>query len=182
MAYRNGTYIAFHANGTDMPANSDIKYYNLLKAWSAKSDDNFAMVNSHEKASAVRDSSTKETLKASLLLRLRNSRNMVLIVGDTTRFDDDWVPLEIEYAIDTYEIPIIATYPGYGKILNPKALSGLWPLALADRIADDSAKVIHIPFKKEPLADAIDQFTHDNPPKASLTYYSAEAYRNWGIE
>ena len=28
--------------------------------------------------------------------RLRNSRNMVLIVGETTRFDTDWVPFEID--------------------------------------------------------------------------------------
>ena len=41
MAYRNGTYIAFHANGTNIPVESDIKYYNLIKAWTAKKDDDF---------------------------------------------------------------------------------------------------------------------------------------------
>jgi len=66
MAYRNGTYVAFHANGTNQPGKSDIDYYNLMKAWTAKSDDDFTMINSHEKAYAVRDSSRKETLKASL--------------------------------------------------------------------------------------------------------------------
>ena len=42
MAYRNGTYIAFHANGTNVPIDSDIKYYNLMKAWTAKKDDDFS--------------------------------------------------------------------------------------------------------------------------------------------
>jgi hypothetical protein len=79
MAYRNGTYVAFHAQGTNRPGESDIDYYNLMKAWSAKTDDDFTMVNSHDKASAVRDSSKKATLKASLQERLRNSRNMVLL-------------------------------------------------------------------------------------------------------
>jgi hypothetical protein len=32
MTYRNGTYVAFHANKTKQPTESDIKYYNLLKA------------------------------------------------------------------------------------------------------------------------------------------------------
>ena len=32
MAYRNGTYIAFHANNATEPTESDFKYYNLLKA------------------------------------------------------------------------------------------------------------------------------------------------------
>jgi len=46
MAYRNGTYVAFHANGTAVPVDSDIKYYNLMKAWTEKGDDDFTMINS----------------------------------------------------------------------------------------------------------------------------------------
>src|SRR5260370_42134497 len=84
MAYRNGTYVAFHAAGTSQPGKSDIDYYNLMKAWTAKTDDDFTMINSHDKASAVRDTSLRATLRRSLLERLRNSKNMVLIIGETT--------------------------------------------------------------------------------------------------
>lgn len=181
MAYRNGTHVAFHANGTDVPTDSDIKYYNLMKAWTEKGDDDFTMINSHDKASSVRDSRTKTTLRASLQERLRNSRNMVLIIGQTTRFDADWVPFEIEQAVDTYEIPIIAAYPGYEYIMAPAQLSELWPGALASRIASRIARVIHVPFKKEPISDAISQFDHNNPPSTSLSYYSRETYRGWGL-
>lgn len=181
MAYRNGTYIAFHAQGTNQPGKSDIDYYNLMKAWSAKTDDDFTMVNSHEKASAVRDTSKKVTLRASLLQRLRNSKNMVLIVGGTTRFDTDWVPFEIEKAVDQYALPIIAAYPEYDYILAPNDLRVLWPAALRQRIDNDSARVIHIPFKKLPIADAIGQFTHVNPPRSALSYYTRETYQKWGI-
>ena len=181
MAYRNGTYIAFHAQGTNQPGKSDIDYYNLMKAWSAKSDDDFTMVNSHEKASAVRDTSKKVTLRASLLQRLRNSKNMVLIIGNTTRFDKDWVPFEIEKAVDLYDLPIIATYPDCEYIMAPAKLRPLWPTALEDRIDNKTARVIHIPFKKLPIADAIDQFTLTNPPKGPLSYYSRATYRQWGI-
>ncbi len=129
--YRNGTYIAFHAEGTNIPTESDIKYYNLIKAWSAKKDDAFTLINSHEKTSALRTSSSKETLKNRLAERLRNySRNMVLIIGDTTKNDKDWVPFEIEYAVDTCYIPIIVTYIGYEYIQNPFLLSDRWPPAL----------------------------------------------------
>src|SRR3989338_387642 len=155
MAYRNGTYIAFHAQGTNLPGKSDMDYYSLMTAWSAKSDDDFTMINSHDKASSVRDSSKRATLRASLQERLRNSKNMVLIIGETTRLDTDWVPLEIEKAVDNYEIPIIAAYPDYGPILEPAKFSPLWPKALADRINNRTARVIHIPFKKAPLLDAI---------------------------
>lgn len=181
MAYRNGTYIAFHANGTNIPGNSDIDYYNLMKAWSAKTDDDFTMINSHDKASAVRDSSKKATLRASLQERLRNSRNMVLIIGETTRQDTDWVPLEIQQAVDVYEIPIIAAYTAYTSILAPAELYQWWPKALADRINNMTARVLHIPFKKQPISDAIARFDHNNLPQDALTHYTLETQQRWGL-
>lgn len=184
MAYRNGTYVAFHANGTNIPGKSDIDYYNLMRAWTANADDEFTMNNSHDKAAAVRDSSKKSTLRVSLLERLKNSKNMVLIIGETTLLDDDWVPFEIEKAVDTYEIPIIVTYTGYGTpIRNPDALKALWPNALATRINNGTAHAIHIPFKKAALLAAISQFSHNAfPLGGGLGYYNDEAYRSFGIQ
>lgn len=182
MAYRNGTYVAFHANGTNIPGKSDIDYYNLMRAWSSHPDDDFTMNNSHDKASAVRDDSKRATLEASLLQRLRNSKNMVLIIGETTARDDDWVPFEIRHAVDTYKIPIIATYTGVATpIRNPIALKDTWPPALATRISNGTANVIHIPFKKAALLDAISQFSPTNVPSGGLWYYSNAAYLAFGI-
>ena len=182
MAYRNGTYIAFHADGTNQPGKSDIDYYNLMKAWSSKTDDDFAMINSHEKTSAVRDTSKRATLRARLLERLRSSKNMVLIIGKTTKNDTDWVPFEIAQAIDTYKIPIIAAYTDYTSIHAPADLRPLWPLALAQRIDNQTAHVIHIPFKKAPLMDAIPRFDHNNYPNGGgLGYYTREAQQQWGL-
>jgi len=45
MAYRNGTYVAFHASGTTDPTVSDIRYYNLIKAWTEREDDDFSIIN-----------------------------------------------------------------------------------------------------------------------------------------
>ena len=66
MTYRNGTYVAFHAAGTNQPGKSDIDYYNLMRAWSAKPDDEFTLINSHEKASVVRDTSLQMCIRDSL--------------------------------------------------------------------------------------------------------------------
>ncbi|MFE1574166.1 TIR domain-containing protein [Comamonas odontotermitis] len=183
MAYRNGTYVAFHADGNNRPGKTDIDYYNLMKAWSAKTDDDFTIINSHDKAAAVRDSSLHATLRRSLHERLKNSKNMVLVIGETTRFDNDWIPFEIEQAIDRYEIPIIATYSIYEKPIRvPAAFSQYWPQALAMRINNGSAHVIHIPFKKAALNDAIGQFSHNKfPLGGGQGIYSNEAYRSFGI-
>lgn len=179
MAYRNGTYIAFHAEGTNIPIDSDFKYYNLLKAWTAKRDDEFSMIDSHEKTAAVRDTSKRETLKTRLKERIRNSKHLLLIIGKTTKLDTDWVPFEIRYAIDDCEIPVIATYTDYKYILDPSKLSLLWPEALKVRINNNTARVIHIPFKKEPIQAAISQFNHTNMPKSPLSYYNQDAYIEW---
>ncbi|HMD90616.1 MAG TPA: TIR domain-containing protein [Anaerolineaceae bacterium] len=158
MAYKNGTYIAFHADDTPDPTESDMKYYNIMKMWKVREDNDFYFINSHEKTGSVRDDSKKETLRRSLVERLNNSKNMVLIIGETTWQDTDWVPFEIAYAIDHCSLPIIAAYTMYSCILAPNLLNNLWPKALADRITNHTAHVIHIPFKKEPLADALSQF------------------------
>jgi hypothetical protein len=182
MAYRSGTYVAFHAAGTSDPTASDMKYFNLLKAWHVREEIDFAFVDSHDKTAAVRDSSRKDTLRQRLAERLRNSKNMILVLGETTRFDTDWVPFEIEYAIDTCQIPIIAAYPGYQNITNPAALSPLWPIALRTRIERGVAHVIHVPFKQDPLTDAVSQFSHDKYPLGEgYGRYDDAAYRSWGL-
>jgi hypothetical protein len=182
MAYRNGTYIAFHANDTSDPTESDMKYYNTLRMWKVREDSDFSFINSHEKTGSVRDTSQKETLKRSLRERLNNSKNMILIIGNTTNQDTDWVPFEIEHAIDVCKIPIIAAYPGYDWILAPGQLSNLWPKALSDRIYNGTAHVIHVPFKQDPLTSAVSQFDFDHfPLGVGLGYYSREAYIGWGI-
>jgi hypothetical protein len=109
---------------------------------------------------------------------------MVLIIGPTTRLDNDFVPYEIAYAIDRCRIPIIATYTstGYSVIRDPQALSGWWPAALSARIANGTASVIHIPFNKRPIDAAIRQFSHDSLPLGGgLGIYSDAAYRGFGL-
>jgi len=181
MAYHNETYIAFHAGGTPDPTASDIKYYRLMKAWHENDDIDFQFINSHDKAAGVRDSSKKETLRRSLLVRLSNSKNMVLIIGATTKTDTDWVPFEIEQGVDKYGLPIIAVYPGYDRIFEPAGLSHLWPPALARRLNSATARAIHIPFKQSLIDKAIRQFDINNMPQWPLTYYLPEVYQSVGL-
>ena len=180
-AYRTGTYIAFHANGMKEPTESDIKYYNLLKAWHVREDNDFSFTDSHEKTGSIRSYSGRDTIERHLKTRLLRSKNMILIIGATTREDTDWVPMEIRYALDDCAIPIIAAYPGYNYIMDPSQLQFLWPEALAVRIRDGRAHVIHVPFRKEALVDAAGQFNHSNYPRGGgLGYYDHNTYAAWG--
>jgi len=183
MAYRNGTYVAFHAGGTTNPTASDIKYYNTMKMWSTNKNIDFTLVNSHEKTSAVSDSSTRATLRRSLITRLNNSKHMILILTTTTKNDTDWVPFEIAHAIDECKMPIIAAYPDYDSILSPVQLTSYWPAALDERIKSGKARVIHIPFRLPAVLDAITQFgiSNTNYPTNGYGFYSHEAHVNWGL-
>ncbi len=182
MAYRNGTYVAFHAEGTTDPTASDIKYYNLMKAWEGSKSIEFSFTDSHDKTAAVRDSSKRATLKSRLKERLNNSKHLVLILTSNTKNDTDWVPFEIQYAIDNCNLPVIAVYPEYRVVMNPSGLSHLWPSALASRISNSQANVIHTSFAQGPLLDAIGQFSiHDKKPNGTQVHYTAQAHRNWQL-
>ena len=181
MAYRTGTYIAFDGLGTANPAESDYRYYATIQGWSSSNKVEFKFVNSHDKASAVRDTSKLETLYASIRQRLASSKNMVVVLSDDTRSTGSVLSWEIEKAVDSYELPLIIAYTGYKSIFEPQKLSYRWPNALAERINDGSASAIHIPFKMDAMFDAISRFTVNGEPIGGpLVTYSEAAHRQWG--
>jgi hypothetical protein len=185
MAYRNGIYIAFAAEGQTDPAKSDIKYYNIMKGWDSMKSKEFAFINSHDKVSAVRDTSKDETIKASLRERLKNSKSMLLLVGDKTKLDDDFVPYEIMYAIDKCKIPIIVCYVNCrSRITNSisENLKKLWPATLKDRIDNEKVKTIHIPFKEKIILEAINNIDFNNPPKYCVSLYKESVYDGLRID
>lgn len=182
MAYRNGTYIAFHAEGKTDPTASDIKYYRTLKMWHENDAVDFRFVNSHDKVAAMADSSSKAKIMGSLRQRLDNSKNMILILGSTTKNDTDFVPYEIEYAIDTCQIPIIVAYTKYSSILHPNSHRDAWPLALRQRIDNGSASAIHIAFNRNLIDTAIDRYNLNNKPKGSLIYFTKDFQKSLGVK
>ncbi|WP_139727232.1 TIR domain-containing protein [Aeromonas sobria] len=178
MANRTGTYIAFDGLGTTNPTESDFKYYATMQAWSAGKNIDFKFVNSHDKTYAVKDSSLRSTLEARIRERLAASKNCIIILSDDTRKSGSMLSYEIEKSVDTYKIPLICVYPGYETITAPKYLSNRWPNELEERINNGEANAIHIPFKKNILLKAINQFGVNNAsPNGSLTIYKEEVQK-----
>jgi len=176
MANRAGTYMAFDGLGKTNPTESDFKYYATMQAWAAGKHINFKFVNSHDKTAAVRDTSLRSTLESRIRERLAASKNCIVILSDDTRKSGSMLSYEIERAVDNSEIPLICVYTGYDTIYAPKQLSKRWPDALTKRINDGTADAIHIPFKKEILLSAINQFSVNNEsPGGSLVTYTKEA-------
>ncbi|EKF9230164.1 hypothetical protein O1B71_002512 [Vibrio cholerae] len=173
MANRTGTYIAFDGLGKTNPTESDFRYYATLQAWSEGKNIDFRFVNSHEKTSAVKDTSLLSTLQSRIRERLAASKNCIVILSDDTRKTGSMLSYEIEKAVDLYRIPLICVYVGYEIIDLPEKLSNRWPDSLTTRIKDGSAKAIHVPFKKEILLTAINQFSVNSElPNGSLDTYT----------
>jgi hypothetical protein len=176
VANRTGTYIAFDGLGKTNPTESDFKYYSTMQAWSTGKNIDFKFVNSHEKTAAVRDTSLRSTLESRIRERLAASKNCIVILSDDTRKTGSMLSYEIEKAVDLYETPLICVYVGYEKINVPSELSSRWPNALTTRINNGTADAIHVPFKKEILMTAINQFSvNGSSPGGSLVTYTNEA-------
>lgn len=179
MAYRNGTYVAFAADGNTDFTKSDIKYYNLLKGWNLMKSRTFRFINPHEKGPQLRGESQEDTIKRTLRERLNNSKRFILLVGDTTRHDDDFVPYEIKYAIDTCKLPVIVVYVNHKTRITgsvPQSLLNLLPKALKERIDNGTVKTIHIPFRERIINRAIEEFSHEKLPTYSLGFYKDSVY------
>lgn len=184
MPRRTGTYVAFHADGVSEPTESDMKYYRLLQSWHENEHHDFSFTNSHDKTAAVRDTSLRETLRRRLLERLSMSKNFLLILGETTKFDTDWVPFEIESAIDAYDLPVVVAYTAYSAIppnSSTVELAKWWPSTLARRLSAATARTIHVPFRQKPIHAALTQFDVLEPPTWPLTFFTREAYQKWGL-
>ena len=99
MAYRNKTYVCFDGD-------EDMHYYLLMKAWKQHEGFGFDFYNAHDLNSA-RDTSTEESIKRQLRERLKNSRVLVVLVGEKTRYLYKFVRWEIEQSLGL-GLPIIA--------------------------------------------------------------------------
>lgn len=183
MANRTGTYVAFDGLGKTNPSQSDFRYYATIQAWGANKAIDFRITNSHEKTYQVRDTSTPATLKARIQERLRASRNMLVILSSDTRKSGSMLSYEIEQAVDSYDLPLIIAYVGFQVVLQPHLLASYWPNALSSRIGNAQGNMIHVPFARAPIMDALPRFTvnGDKPNGGVHGFYNADAHRNWGL-
>ena len=99
MPYRNKTFVSFDGDN-DMP------YYRLMCAWKQNDNIPFNFYNAHD-LNYARDSSHEESIKVQLRIRMQNSKEFILLIGEKTRYLYKFVRWEIEQAL-ARELPIIA--------------------------------------------------------------------------
>ena len=184
MSYRNANYVAFYVaepfNESNLGANAtpDFLYYNQLRAWKG-ADDSFPFIDAHNKTYNVRDDSEWETLKKRLHERLNVSKNLVLILSENTK-NSKALREEVDYAINTKELPVIVIYPDFKEksdICNSngirKQVKDLWDKLPVFRDNMSKVATIHIPYKKSLITSALQDadFKVQTAAEAGNYYY-----------
>jgi hypothetical protein len=167
MAYRSGNYTAFyvaepfHPSALGANATKDFQYYNTLRMWKG-ADPAFPFTDSHGKTYSVRDGSDWEsTLKPRLRERLRNSKNIVLILSSIT-ISSRALREEIDYGINNQGLPAIVVYPEYSSkesLLSngslKQSVKNLWDRLPIFRDSISKVPTLHVPMTKEPIRTAL---------------------------
>lgn len=167
MTYRNGNYTAFyvaepfHTSSLGANATKDFQYYNTLRMWKG-GDASFPFVDSHDKTYSVRDGSDWEsTLKPRLRERLRNSKNIILILSSIT-ISSRALREEIDYGINDQSLPVIVIYPEYttkeSLLLNgslKQAVKNLWDKVPVFKDSMGKVPTLHIPLDKQTIKTSL---------------------------
>ena len=164
MSYRNKTYIAFYVSQPTTQCNlryhcaPDLNYYHLIEAWVENNDD-LQLYDAHKSTYSVRDTSDFEnTLLPRLRERLKNSKNIVLILSDETKLSKA-LKFELEYGIETLKLPLIIMYPN----LEPVNINGCLSYQAKNRLerlsplknASSKVPILHIMFNENQLVEAL---------------------------
>ncbi|MCV2366266.1 toll/interleukin-1 receptor domain-containing protein [Paucibacter sp. DJ1R-11] len=141
-------------------------------------DTSFPFADSHATTYSVRDGSDWETtLKPRLRERLRNSKNIVLVLSSTTA-NSRAVREEIDYGINDQGLPVIVIYPEYdskesllanGSLKQP--VKSLWDRLPIFRDSMSKVPTLHVPMVKVAIRDALSNTGFMIATKCNPDYY-----------
>lgn len=167
MAYRNKTYVAFDGD-------NDMWAYRFMNGWKQNDNTTFDFYNAHD-LSQARDTSTEESIKRSLRLRLSSSKVFVILVGENTKNLYKFVRWEIEQAIGM-DLPIIVVN------LNKKRMHDdtLCPPILDRHLA------VHISYNARILQHALENWPAEyyqlrRQGNSSPRFYNGSVYTRFGL-
>lgn len=147
MSYRNKTYVAFNADYP--PGKGDLHYYNLMLAWKKNDKIDFNFHNAHDLNNLTGRASDKQ-IYAKLRERMRNTKQLIVLVGEHTKNMHKFVRWEIQIAIEM-NIPIIAANLDGANCSTDKT----------PPILMNEAYFVSVPFEMRKIRYALDHFPSD---------------------
>jgi hypothetical protein len=144
-----------------------------MKAWKENEHHAFNFHNAHE-INNLRDGSSEATIKAKLRERLKNTKVLVVLIGEKTANLYKYVRWEIEYAIEN-DIPII----GVNLNKNRKEDDFCPPIM-------KQALVVYVSFNQKILNHALNNWPsshafYKKEGKSGPYFYYDRVYQDLGI-
>lgn len=164
MAYRNKTYVIFDGD-------NDIWAYRYMNGWRANEGIEFDFHDAHD-LNVLTDRSGEENTKRKLRERLVNTKQAIVLIGESTKNLYKFVRWEIENCLEK-NIPIVAVNLNGLRKLN----SVRCPPILKDTCT------VHVEFRAKIIQHALDDFCGNysaHSGKMNLFYPDA-AYQALGL-
>jgi hypothetical protein len=166
MGYRNKTYIAFDGD-------NDMLYYRLMTAWKANDGFSLNFHNAHD-LNTARDSSQEESIKRQLRERFANSKMLIILIGENTRYLTKFVKWELEVALKL-GLPIVGV-----NLNGSRKIDNRCPPTIRNEL------VIYVPFKHDIIEYALDNWPSEfsrlrNEGKSGDYYYIQDVYTRLGL-
>ena len=167
MPYRNKTYVCFDGD-------NDIHYYWLMKAWKQNDGLSFNFFDAHH-LNTARDTSLTESIRNQLRVRLKNSKILVVLIGEQTRYLYRFVRWEMEQAL-YLGLPIIGVNLNGLRQQDSKRC----PPVIRDELA------VHVSFNAAILQHALENWivTHyslKQQGESGPYYYKQSVYTELGL-
>lgn len=137
------TYVIFDAS-------KDMQAYAFMKGWNALPNIDFQFDNAHDIGSMTSRASNEAYVKSELRKRFAETAQVVVLIGESTRYLYEYVKWEIEVA-QSLNLPIIAVYRNESRSID----TTLCPPVLRGYNA------VHIPFKLAIIKYALDNFPYE---------------------
>lgn len=168
MAYRNKVFVSFDGD-------NDMHYYRLMRAWKQTDGSEFSFFDAHDINTAL-DSSTEETIKRKLSERLSNTKIIISLIGENTRYLYKFVRWELEKAI-SLGIPIIGVNLNGLRKMDPE----LTPPILKNEL------VLYVSFNKSIIQYALENWPdshakHKQSGENGPYYYKDKTYSDLGLQ
>jgi MTH538 TIR-like domain (DUF1863) len=166
--YRNKLYIAFDGD-------EDMEYYRTLQMWKANQYIDFDFYNAHD-LNTARDTSLPDSIKAQLRDRMVNSKVVLLLVGQRTKFLRLFVPYEVKLA-RRLDIPVV--------VANLNKKRGYDANRCPSAVTDNPVSTVHVSFESRIIKHALNYFPNEYrsmklAPSSTLEYPASD-YRQVGL-
>jgi len=164
MGYRNKTYVIFDGD-------NDMWAYAFMKGWKQNENIDFDFYDAHE-INKLLDGSSEETVKRKLRERLANTKQAIVLIGDSTKNLHRYVRWELETCLNL-GIPIVAVNLNGKRSMD----DALCPPIIKDQ------PVVHVAYRAKIIKHALDNFCDNFAQHKNMINlnYADSTYSDLGV-